>query len=1728
MMPLQAYLAEQFEQNGFTTEDALAAFLPLLAQVLSDHQAGKVAPLEGLQALNVERGSIWYERINHLAPRLQPDRVRAIDEARHLAIDVVNRHQLDIDVGGQQQSRQVNVRLANEVITTPVYLPGYVSWEHQLDHHDPLTDIFSLGMILASLCCSLDFNDESDLRRFAASRNNLFALQPGIHPVVAKTILGMTELSRHVRLSDLETIQTMLTNYRQQTVDFDLEISQIPGFEAKTLGDRQQIILSKLQERLFEISRRNRLYHFKPSMQSLNLTQASVPLSFNVENIRPDEIMTWTPRLQAQIVREKPIALSSYLNFHEVLYLPGSLDKIRTEAAKDQKEYGFAQLRLVLCFLNWSNLKDQDQSQLRSPLVLLPVELQKKKGVRDTWWLKPLSSEAEINPVIRYQFKTLFGVNLPERIDLQETTLDALYDHLQQQIAASEPGVTLDKIERPRIDLIQASAKRRLDQYRKRTRLTGRSISRYANLDYSYDPANFNPLGIRLFNEYVRAPVTDLKRMVSVLPIAQQYAVAPSAETVAQNEVTAQRQFYRLRDDDEQNPYQWAFDLCNMTLANFKYRKMSLVKDYAELVENPLANDAFEATFSLQARELAATPPAPLPLQARYHVVPCDPTQTMAIAHARAGKSYIIQGPPGTGKSQTITNLIADYIMRDQRVLFVCEKRAAIDVVFLRLKQKGLDPLCCLIHDSQADKKSFVMDLKKTYEDFLAAGHGAGADQGPGEAARRRQDTLTAMEEVLAPLQAFSEQTTTVLEQAGGSLLHLMQMLIAAPASHPSLDPEQLEQLPHYTVWVQNRSTIDGFIQRLAPLQPSQVFSEHPLRLLNPILADHDSPLGLLRTTVPDVLQNLRMLLSGLTSLGLPAGSWDTLDHIEAMLVIARQLEPLSRWGLLGLLDEHSQQFSEYQKLQRQKKKRMLELVDKHEQNKHWNSRLSAEDTGIALAQATRLDSVFRFFFPSYWKLRSLLKHSYDFAAHAIAPSWIHVLQQLTQEHEARKALQSIESEAQESLGFDVSLQAFEGHVVEAQRIMATLDGPVQALRPTLQDPKQAASLISQLLSLELPLSNLRQGLGHILVDYQDLNVEDLQAELLQMEGALQHNVSEFLFALKPLRELPEQLTRNFRHQPWSIEQLELMSAERSLSQALNSNRSLREHDGSKRRHYIDRLRTLYQQWQHHNSAAILETVRNKFLEHVRISAAPAAQLTQAQKDFKKVYAKGRRELEHEFSKSMRYKPIRDMVAFESGAVIRDLKPVWLMSPLSVSDTLPLNSRTFDVIIFDEASQITLEGAIPSLFRAPQTIVVGDQMQLPPTNFFSTRTDTEDEVMVTTDEGEQVEYDLSSNSFLNHVAKNLKSYMLGWHYRSRSEHLISFSNWAFYQGQLLTVPDEKTVPRVQAPMTISSAADAGHHIQHLLSRPVSFHHMPENVYDQRRNTGEAEYIAQLVRHLLAQDKPRSMGIIAFSEAQQDEIESALDRLAAEDSEFALRYEQEQEREEDGEFVGLLVKNLENIQGDERDIIIMSICYGYGKDRKMRMNFGPINQSGGEKRLNVAFSRAKHHMVVVSSIQSVDITNDYNEGANSLKNYLRYSQALSAGDIASANQVLMDIGLTAQRSRPAAPPPSAVSSQLKSELEARGWQVDMAVGQSHFKCDLGVKRPGDDRYALGILIDSEQFYAQSDLLEREFHKPELLKNFGWQIEFVLTKDWLMNRDRVLATLTDALGAPPHKT
>lgn len=1713
MTEFAKFLADRLDSGGFSTEDVLASFLPLAREVLETHAAGFVAPLEGVAELRMDDARIWFEQAKRQTPRRRESAIRSVERTSRVAVEIVTESRRVTEIGSDITS-VVNLSIGDGEgpIARPVYLPAYQSWEHKLEHHDSITDMFSLGMILASLACGLDFHHNEDLHQFVANRRNLFAIAPQLHPVLAQLIVRMTELERHQRAADLAGIIDALENYREQKVDLEIELSRDPHYATDDSRTKQDVILRKLRERLFDISRRNRLLHFQATMQSVNLTHSSVPLSFDVQNIRTDQIFVWNAKRQAEFVSGKSVSLNRFLNFAEALYLPSILDRILAEAKRDRAEFGFAQLRLVVCFLRWTNLKEKPVQRYDSPLILLPVELKKQKGIRDTYSIELQSSEAEINPVVRFEFKRLYNIELPPTIDLLTSSVDDFFSFLNACITASESAINLVKIDRPRIALIHDKARRKLDQYRRRARLTGRGVHRFLDLDYSYDPANYHPLGIKLFSARVRTPESRLRAIIDEKPRPRTFAVPEADAPVVEKE----RTFFSL-EEGEANPYVWQFDLCSVTLANFKYRRMSLVRDYDALIERQLSNPAFEAVFSLKPRPTQAELRDAPPLNERFDVVPCDPTQATAIGEARAGQSYIIQGPPGTGKSQTITNLIADYVARGKRVLFVCEKRAAIDVVFARLKQRGLADLCCLIHDSQTDKKEFVAGLKQSYEVVLN-------EQGARKRQQRsRADILRQYSSELAPLEHVDAAIQKPIGEGRFNLRELLERAIQLADHRPNLSPLEKERIPEHTLWQVHGERICDFVSILEELQPDGVLANHPLRLLSPRVTALEHPLETIAAKTEQAVRLLQRFEQTLKGCGVPRSYWNTLFKAEELFACLRGLAPLAEIGQLALLDTKNQRSREFADDVSQLCKLNGQLAAAQNSAKGWRKYLPESECRFALEMAERFaQQKLPWLRPSWWKLRGVLQRSYDFRSHAIAPTWTQVISQLTglydRENETRTAALSVA----ERYAIESDLQAVIDKVTDLQKSLPHQSREIQHLVGAFIKSPQASQIVARTLQATPLADDLRQQLQAIMDGFAERDLNELEKETERAAESLD-DLPNFLHCLTKLSKLPHELASAFSQLRLTSAQIEAAAADKSLESAFRSDRTLYRFNGLEHRRRAARIAEYYDQLLDANSFEIQQRVRSRLQEQVRLATLPTAQLDAPQREFKKSYNRGRRELEHEFGKSMRYKAIRDLASGDCGEVVKDLKPVWLMSPLSVSDTLPLDTTCFDVVIFDEASQITLEEAVPSLFRATQTIVVGDEMQLPPTTFFAAKLPDDEEDLLIEEDGETINYELNSNSFLNHAAGNLAATMLGWHYRSRSESLISFSNWAFYEGRLLTVPEEQLASIARRPIHAKSQDDADIGAGELLKRSITFHFLEHGIYEQRRNSAEAEYIARLIRRLLNCQQGRSIGVIAFSEAQQSEIEDALVRLAQDDDAFRELYEAELEREVDGQFVGLLVKNLENIQGDERDIIILSVCYGRDSAGKMRMNFGPINISGGEKRLNVAFSRAKHHMAVISSIHSGDITNEYNDGANCFKNYLRYAEAVSEGRAEAAARVLHSLCRWHEANNtPWESTADAVSEQLTAALQSQGFVADRAVGQSHFRCDLAVRRAEDSTYRLGILIDTDKYYEQSDVLERDVMRPRLLRDFGWNVCQVFAKDWHLERETVVRRILRLLA------
>jgi superfamily I DNA and/or RNA helicase/predicted DNA-binding WGR domain protein len=1704
VLTFRKFLEENIGDGNYATDDIISMVLPLFKEVLALHESDQVAPFEKEEALFIVDNCLDIDENFAHSSKSQISKVLALFEEKGAYFQVVGNMKMDIDVDkGHQSIKNLNVHFnLNEPLKYPAFIKGYQCFEQLLGHHDAQTDIFCLGLVLGSLALGLDLYDEEDLQLLANYRTNPAQYNNRIHPTISALITEMTELDRGKRTQDLYDVIHRLLHYRDYDPEKQTDLSNVAGWVNKEVKNRNQFILNKLRNRLFDTSRRNRLLYYKANMRFVNLTASSVPMVLHYQSIRPEHLFTWNSEIAGKVKGMNEIVLNKYLRFEDHQYLPSSLDKIRVESQRDVQEYGFSQLKLVIAFLNWHNLKEDPNERIQSPLLLIPVELKKNKKLKeDHYVIKVLANEAEVNPVLANYLRDLYGIKLPDFIDLDEMSLEQFYKLLKEQIDGANQGITLNYIDKPRIKIIQSVAKQTISNYKKRLRRSNGELESYKSISYSYETETYKPLGLEIFRQKIEHRSSYLEFLINEdIKINSQQLTGSTKE----------RQLFEMVDS-ESNPYSWDFDVCNIVLGNFNYKKMSLVRDYNEIIDSRIQHQVFENLFSSEPKKQNEFSSNSNDLSNWYHVITADPTQTKAILNSRSGESYIIQGPPGTGKSQTITNLIADFVAQGKNVLFVCEKRAALDVVYHRLKQQGLDELCCYIHDSQSDKREFIHNLKLTYEDFVKNKMDLGDIQA------KRMQLLEKMLKELDLISRFHNTNLSTHEFAGVEIRKLIARIIELKDSIIPLHAKDEETFPHYKFWLQFGNVIKELGEALEETGADSAFAEHPFSKLNENIFLTEQPNALLAELLNSGQELLKEITQVITENNVPE-EFTSLQQIKDIVEDAIMLQPLIDKNNLDLLDMQKSKTIEFEKKVTGYKNLKLKYEEAKLLNLNWTNKFNEQDTSNAAEIAEKYEpSFFSFFYGAWRSLKKQVNQSYNFSAHQVKPSYRSILERLKAEYRTGKDFTEAKKEFQEQYhipNIDITYAFIEN-------IRLRLDDKEISF---LLNHVNGDVLVNKLCKLKRILVQLDDKLEKCLSDYKTkrINVLSDDLESIQMNSEL---LPDLLHVLRPFATIAPEVKQAVKNISISSMQTEANMANKTFSHICRQNKAFADIDYTSIERAVEHIKSQYKQLLKLNAAYIRASIRKRFLDNLELSSIALSQLRPEQKPFKKIYNEGRKILENEFSKSMRYKSIRELSGKESGAVLKDLKPVWLMSPLSVSDSLPLNVKCFDAIIFDEASQITLEEGIPSLYRAPQTIIVGDDKQMPPSNFFTAKAEDPDDLDgFSEEEGDEI-LSNDADSLLAQGARKLNSVMLGWHYRSRYETLISYSNHAFYNAALLTIPD-KTIHHLERIEIVANTPESAiGNSKTLFDRSISFHHMPESVYEKRNNIDEANYIANLVRELLSKNISETIGIVAFSQEQQNTIEDALTRLASNDKKFEQQLEEAYNRMEEDQFVGLFVKNLENVQGDERDIIIMSVCYGFDRKKKMIMNFGPINKKGGEKRLNVIFSRAKKHMAIISSIKHFNIKNEYNEGANYFKNFLHYAELISTGNTATARMILD--GLVPDKSqRNSKPEKSIVLYQIRQALEKLGYEVTENVGQSSFKCSLGVKaKPGDEEYTLGILLDDDTHYSNDNLLEQYYKRPGILQSFGWRIINIFSKDWLQQPEKVIKQIIKRITEEP---
>ena len=432
---------------------------------------------------------------------------------------------------------------------------------------------------------------------------------------------------------------------------------------------------------------------------------------------------------------------------------------------------------------------------------------------------------------------------------------------------------------------------------------------------------------------------------------------------------------------------------------------------------------------------------------------------------------------------------------------------------------------------------------------------------------------------------------------------------------------------------------------------------------------------------------------------------------------------------------------------------------------------------------------------------------------------------------------------------------------------------------------------------------------------------------------------------------------------------------------------------------------------------------------------------------------------------------------------------IWMMTPEVVSELIPLQHGIFDIVIFDEASQMFVEKGIPSIYRANKVVIAGDTKQLRPTKLFTGRFEENPDELSEDEESNEA---LEEPSLLDLAKYKYKDVMLQYHYRSKYEELIAFSNHAFYDGKLIVSPN------VATPET----------------SPIEVHKIEDGMWINTANRKEAEVCVKLIKQIFAERKKNeTIGIITFNSHQHDMIEDCIDEECELDKDFEAAMASERVRKEDGEDKSLFVKNIENVQGDERDIIIFSVGFAKNEQGKIFRNFGWLNNEGGENRLNVAISRAKKKIHIVTSINpsELDVTGLKNQGPAYLKKYLEYCFAVSEGNTERTRTILDNLTENVHLSDFYGKD-TPFEEEVFKKLKERGLDVYANVGIGGYCIDFAVKK--DDAFVLGIECDFNLYKDSTTTRERDYHRQKYLESRGWKIYRLWSSEWWKNPDAEL--------------
>lgn len=1061
-----------------------------------------------------------------------------------------------------------------------------------------------------------------------------------------------------------------------------------------------------------------------------------------------------------------------------------------------------------------------------------------------------------------------------------------------------------------------------------------------------------------------------------------------------------------------------------------------------------------------------------------------DSSQVQAILDVNQGRNLVIQGPPGTGKSQTITNIIAEALSQKKTVLFVAEKMAALEVVKRRLDVLGLGDACLELHSQNSNKRAFLTELRRTLE--LGRPQLAQENYDESLLLQSREQLNGYCHAVNRPI-GTSEVTPY---HAYGRLTLLRPLLADQPtqfAATPLPDDESLRR------WA------------LADFRQHEVVLREVEQLLTRMGLPQNHPFwgSQRRTFLPTDKSSLRQVLnSANTAVSQLSQQSNTLAEHLLQPAPTTQPEAIA----LGNLAQH-----------------LLGAPDlSHVQPDHpaWHQdpdglRQSLEQSARFYQVKEQYDSLL---IPEAWE-QDLLDVRQALMAHG--QKWWRFLI-----GDFRKAQNKLQGLAQSPLPKSLDEQlALVDAILEVRRLTPPVMAGQERLR-TLFGPRyrEGATDWQALTETAVWLIDLHQSISSgaipaTAIDYLSQTAgpppRDFDREALRdKQHTLGQAILDYSQALTQVKEqflLDEE--RRFGsdgrllNQPLLMQQEMLSEWDTRLDELRDMVSFNNQSDDLQERGLADWLPVITgwpaaathlvhlveQKWlQSLIKQALTERpelgrfdsdVHNQRRQQFRQLDTAVFDLNRARladrhwQQLPRHNAGGQLGvLRREFAKKRRHLPIRRLMA-EAGNAIKAIKPVFMMSPLSIAMFLPPGGVQFDLVIFDEASQVRPVEAFGAILRGGQAVVVGDSKQLPPTSFFQ---------QITGDNDEPASQTADLESILSlFLAQGAPQRMLRWHYRSQHESLITLSNRAFYDNKLVVFPSPDAARR-----------ELG----------LRFHHLADTRYDRggsRTNPGEAAAVAEAVMAHACQTPHLSLGVAAFSMAQMQAIQ------------LALEERRQQQPACEGFFAAhpdepFFVKNLENVQGDERDVIYISVGYGRDENGSIAMNFGPLNNDGGERRLNVLITRAKRRCEIFTNLTAddIDLSRTQSAGVVAFQQYLRFAQTgylpLTA-EAAAANGRI-----------------PAVDQAIKQALEQQGHEVAVRVGSAGCYVDLAVRDPEQNgRYLLGISCDGPSYANTQAARDRDRIRPDVLGRLGWQMHQVWSTAWFHAPDQVGSRLGEAI-------